>query len=231
MIKKIILIVAPALCILLCLYFSIHAWLSYKDNYIKVPVASHQLYQRICLKEEDLEEIDVPKAFLSNDVYLSKEDIIGKYVKLSYSLAKGSLIYKGALEEDIRDLSLTLLKQGEASYDLYAGEVKFNAATLAVNTNADIYLSLKTSEKAYSDLLIEDCRVIGLFDSQGKPIRYYDSDSRIGIVSIALGKEHVNILNKALMIGTLSLVSDNGSYDDNKTVRLNEDAEVLDLLR
>ena len=94
MIKKIILIVAPALCILLCLYFSIHAWLSYKDNYIKVPVASHQLYQRICLKEEDLEEIDVPKAFLSNDVYLSKEDIIGKYVKLSYSLAKGSLIYK-----------------------------------------------------------------------------------------------------------------------------------------
>ena len=73
MIKKIILIVAPALCILLCLYFSIHAWLSYKDNYIKVPVASHQLYQRICLKEEDLEEIDVPKAFLSNDVYLSKD--------------------------------------------------------------------------------------------------------------------------------------------------------------
>ena len=109
--------------------------------------------------------------------------------------------------------------------------MKFNAATLAVNTNADIYLSLKTSEKAYSDLLIEDCRVIGLFDSQGKPIRYYDSDSRIGIVSIALGKEHVNILNKALMIGTLSLVSDNGSYDDNKTARLNEDAEVLDLLR
>ena len=112
MLKKILFISIPVIIVSLCLFFSISAYLTYRDDFIKVTVASHQLFQRSRLEEKDLEWIDVHKSYLSEDVLYEKEDILGKYVKLSYSVPKGSLIYKGALEEDIRDLSVSLLKKG-----------------------------------------------------------------------------------------------------------------------
>ena len=97
MIKKIILIVAPALCILLCLYFSIHAWLSYKDNYIKVPVASHQLYQRICLKEEDLEEMAV--SILEEQMENAEKDYVSN-TTMSMTKTDGKWIIDKSMKDD-----------------------------------------------------------------------------------------------------------------------------------
>ena len=231
MIKKVLLILIDLICVFVCLFFSISAYVRYREDYIRIPIASHQLHQRTQIKEEDLVLTDVPRAYLSEDVCTDKKEILGRYVKLSYSLAKGSLIYKGALEEDIRDLSLTLLKEGEVSYDLYASEVKINTGVLSVNLNVDIYLSIKTNDKTMSDLLLSNCRVIGLYDMQGRPIRDYQTDQRIMIVSIAVEKLHVSILNKALMAGNLSVFMGDESYRSDQRAKLNEEAEVLSYLQ
>ncbi|MBQ5444120.1 MAG: hypothetical protein IIU29_02950 [Erysipelotrichaceae bacterium] len=227
MIKKILLILIDLLCVFVCLFFSISAYVRYREDYIRIPIASHQLYQRTQIKEEDLIMTDVPRAYLSEDVCTDKKEILGKYVKLSYSLAKGSLIYKGALEEGMRDLSLTLLKEGEVSYDLYASEVKVNTGILSPNLSVDVYLNIKTNDKTLSDLLLSHCRVVGLYDMKGRPIREYQTDQRIMIVSIAVEKSHVAILNKALMAGSLSVFAGEESYDSEKRAKLNEEAEVL----
>ena len=91
MIKKILLILIDLLCVFVCLFFPISAYVRYREDYIRIPIASHQLYQRTQIKEEDLIMTDVPRAYLSEDVCTDKKEILGKYVKLSYSLAKGSL--------------------------------------------------------------------------------------------------------------------------------------------
>lgn len=231
MIKKILLFTIPVVLFFICLFFSLSAYLRYREAYIEVPVASHQLYQRSLLGEEDLVMMEVPKAYLNGDVYLEKEDIIGKYVKLSYSLPKGSLIYKGALEEDIRDLAVSYLKENEASYDLYTSEVKMNAGSLGVGMYVDVYLSIKKNDYSLSDLLFEGCRIIGLYDNQGKPIKAYETDARIAIVSIALNREDVNYLNKALMLGSVSVLCSSRSYDIFQKAVLNKDSEVFPYLQ
>ncbi len=230
MIKKILMILVPTVLLGICLFFSVSAYLRYREAYVKVPVASHQLYQRSCLKDEDLEMIEVPKAYLNDSVYTKIEDILGKYVKLSYSLPKGSLIYKGALEEDIRDLSVSLLKDGEASFDLYTSEIRINAGNLGVGMYVDLYLSIKGNEKSVSDLLFEGCRVIGLFDNQGRSIRDYENDVRVAIVTIALNREDISILNKAMMIGNISVLCSSRSYDIFQRSVLNQNSEVLSYL-
>ena len=222
-------IVSIVLCV--CLYFSISAYLRYNGSYIRVPVASHQLYQRSCLKEEDLEYVEVPKAIISSDICTKSEEIIGNYVKLSYSLPKGSFLYKGALEKDIRDLSTTLLKQGEASYDLFTSDVKINTGNLSAGMYVDIYFTAKDADRTLSDLLFEGCRIIGLYDPSGKMIREYEKDVRISVVSIAIEKEDVMILNKALLSGNLTVLSSFESYDTFQRARLNKDGEAFEYLR
>ncbi len=231
MIKKILLIALPLFCIAISLCFSISAYLNYRENYRRVPVASHQLFQRTEINAEDLEFIDVPDAYLDDDVCTDEEEILGRYVKLGFSLAKGSLIYRGAIEENIRDLSLTLLKAGEANYDLYVGEVRINTGNLDVGICVDLYLTIKTNEKTISDLLIEHCRIIGLFDSQGRPIRSFDTDARVSIVSVAVRKEYVSLINKSLVNGTMSVLPSENCYDSDPLSRLNREAEVLEYLQ
>ena len=231
MIKKILSIFIPVLIAVLSLSLSLISYLRYREIYVQVPVASHQLYQRSLLSKEDLSYIEVPKAFIQEDVLIDEDEILGQYVKLSYTVPKGSLIYKGALEKEIGDLALTLLQYGEVSYDLYTGEVKVNTGNLNVGNNVDIYLTIKTNEKTLSDVLLEDCRVIGLYDSQGRQIRSYETDARIAIVSIAVEKSHVNLLNKALMVGSVSVLMSDGTYEVNARAKANEEAEVFSYLQ
>ncbi len=230
MIKKVLFITLLVMLIGMSLLFSIGAYVNYKENYLQVPVASHNLFQRTRIDEEDLIFIEVPKGYLKDDVCIEKEDILGKYVKLGFGLAKGSLIYKGAIEENIRDLSLTLLKKDEASYDLYTGEVKINSGILDVGICVDLYLTIRTGEKTISDLLIEHCRVIGVYDSSGHQIRPFDADTRASIVSIAVIKEYVSLINKSLAIGSLSVLPSESCYDSESFSWLNKEAEVLEYL-
>ena len=128
---------------------------------------------------------------------------------------------------DIRDLSVSLLKKGEVSYDLYTGEVKINTGNLAVNMYVDIYLSIKSSEKSVSDLLISGCRITGLFDAQGRAIRTYENDVRISIVTIAVEADCVSLIDQALMSGSINVLPSSESYDMNRRAQIYEDSRVL----
>ena len=84
MIKKILLITVPVIILGLCLFFSVSAYLKYRDDFIEIPVASHQLFQRTQIRDEDLAMIAVPRAYyLSEDVCIDREDIIGRYVRFT----------------------------------------------------------------------------------------------------------------------------------------------------
>ena len=232
MVKKILKILIPVSFIAVCLYFSLSAYLAYKEDYVEICVASHNISQRSQISDADIETRKVPKQYLSNDIYLDKKDILGKYVKLSCLIPKGSFFYKGFLQNDIKDLSHTLLRQGEVNYDIYTGEVKVNAGSLDVGMYVDLYLSVGNNhDKPESGLLIENCRITGLFDSQGKMIQNYDLDSRVVIISLALLKEDVSYLNKALMVGDISVIVNSTTYAVNSSSHLLKDSEVFKYLQ
>lgn len=231
MIKKILVIMIPTVVAGVCLYFSISAYLKYSEDYAKVYVASHQIAQRTLISEKDLKELEVPKEFLTEDVYLKKDDILGKYVRLSYSIPRGSLFYKSALETDIKDLACTLLLKGQVVYDIYASEVKVNTGSLNTGMYVDLYLTINTNDKPVSDLLLEYCRIIGLYDVNGKQILNYDSDSRVGIISLAVDRNDVSIINKALTVGEIRIVAGSNTYSRDLLSRLNEGSLLLEYLQ
>lgn len=213
MIKKILLIIIPTTILAICLFLAIKAYQAYSLDYCIAYVASHQISQRTRIKDEDIIEVLVPKEYLSEDVFTSKDDILNKYVKLSYSLAKGSLFYKGALESDIKDLANTLLMNGQVNYDIYVNEVKINTGNLACNMYVDLYLTIDTNDKPLSDLLISNARITGMYDPNGKALRDYDNDSRVYIVSLAIDKKDVNVINKAMLVGEIKAIANSNTYD------------------
>lgn len=228
MVKKILIIICSTLLVITGIFFGIRWYTKYAIGYTKAYVATHQISQRSLITVDDLQEVEVPKDYLKDDVYLNKEDIIGKYVKLSYSIPKGSLIYKTAIEENISDLANTLLKEGEVNYDIYTSDVKINTANITKNMYVDMYLTIDTRDKPISDLLISNARVTGLYDSNNKPILEYDKESRVQIVSFAIRKEDVNVLNKAQVIGKINCVVNNNAYDMRLVSSLNNKSSLFE---
>ncbi len=230
MIKKIAVIAIPAVILTVCMYLSVSAYMRYREDYVSVPVASHHILQRTMLKDEDIEEVMVPKQMLSDDIFITKEDITGKYVRLAHSIPKGCFMYRQALETDILDLAYTLLLEGQASYDLYVQEVKMNAGSLNVDMYVDIYLTIAVSGRPVSDLLIKNCRIIGIYDGSGRQILSYDRDSRPNIVSIAVERDDVTILNNALKLGEVSVIVSDTVYRTDVRSSLNEESKVYEYL-
>jgi len=230
MAKKTLIIVIFDILFCLILFGGYDYYVQYKIGYSEVYVASHNIPQRKKLEKEDLEIIKVPKAFISDDVVLNLDDILGKYVKLSYSIPKGSLIYKGNIEDNIKDLADTLLIEGQVNYDLYTSDVKINTGHLAKNMYIDIYLTIDKKDKVISDLILEDCRITGFYDLNGNEILDFDKNSRISIVSLAINSEDVSLLNKAMMIGTLNCVVKNNTYLDNGTSKQKSESVLFDYL-
>lgn len=230
MIKKILIITISTLLLTVGIFFGIRFYTRYSIGYTKTYVASHHINQRTMISEQDLLEVEVPKDYLKDDVYLNKDDILNKYVRLSCSIPKGSLFYKSCLETDIKDLANTLLKENEVNYDIYTSNVKINTANLAKNMYIDLYLTINSKDKPVSDLLLSNARITGLYDSNNKPILDYDNDTRVAIISIAINADDVNVLNKAQVVGELNCVISNNAYKVNLSSLLNKKSKLFEYL-
>lgn len=219
-------------CVYTIIVFSIGGYLYYHYfmEYSEVYVASHNINQRTCISINDLKAIKVPKTVINEHMITNKEDLINRFVKLSYSIPNGSFIYKDCLEDNIKDLSNTLLKENEVTYDLFVSDIKMNTGHLNTNMYLDLYLTIDKNDKVLSDLLLSNCRIIGFFDSYGKQIFNYDNDSRIYIVSLAINKNDVSIINKALVIGTINCVVNSTTYRINTSSIRNENSILYDYL-
>ena len=231
MLKKILIIVCSTITLLVGLFFFINAYTKYKIGYRNVCVASHQISQRSQISEDDLILIDVPKDYLNDDVYTCVNDVLEKYVKLGYSIPKGSLIYKTSLESNIGDLANTFLKEGEVNYDIYTSDVKINTANLGINMYIDMYLTIDSKDCLVSDLLLSNVRVTGLYDQNSKPILNYDKGSRVYIISVAIDSEYVNILNKAQVLGDINCVINKNTYNMELTSVLNDESSLIEYLQ
>lgn len=228
MFKRILIICGSIILLLGVSLLGYKIYINYSSRYINICVASHQISQRTMIKDEDILQIKVPKENVNDDVYVSKDEVLNKYVKLSYSIPKGSLFYKTALEDNIKDLANTLLKDNEVNYDIYVSDVRINTANLVKNMYVDLYLTIESKEKPISDLLLSNARITGLYDDNNKLILDYDNDSRVAIITLAINKQDVNVINKAFVLGKINFVINTNAYDTNLIPTLNSESILFD---
>ncbi|MDO5440040.1 MAG: SAF domain-containing protein [Erysipelotrichaceae bacterium] len=228
--KKFFLIPIFVLLIFAILYFGSELLAIYRLGLTKVVVAKMSLPQRTMIKEDLLEYIYVPKEYVKDNAYLSKEEVLDKYVKLNSYIPKGSLIYKDFVEDksNMKDGLHLDLKKDEVTYDLFIKDIKVNPAHLLTGMNVDLYLTINKKE-IVSDLLISGARITGLYDINNKEIKANNDNYTLGTISIAIKKDMVPILNKAITIGEVSLIVGSDLYN-NGSASLNSSSKIFDLL-
>ena len=223
---KIVLFLLFIVLIILGVYFYCEKKLELKDVY----VAKYNLSNRTLISEEEIEIKKVPVSYLSEEVYLNKEDIIGKYVKINTIVPKGSFFYKGALDnlDNMKDKLASDLLDGEVSFDIYAKDIKANQAYLLKGMYIDLYLTIN-KDRVLSDLLINNLKIIGLYDINHNEIKDYDNNTILETIVLAVPKEAISYLNKAQVVGELSVVIGDNTYKDVKTI-LNKSASIFEYL-
>ena len=102
----------------------------YRLGLTRVYVSAYDIGEREKIDKLYLKTILVPKAYVSDDIYLEEKDIVNKYTKLNVIVPKGSLFYKSFLEDfsDMKDSSHLLLEDNQVTYDLYVKDIDVNPA-------------------------------------------------------------------------------------------------------
>lgn len=200
----------------------------YRLGLTRVYVSAYDIGEREKIDKLYLNSILVPKAYISDDIYLEEKDIVDKYTKLNVTVPKGSLFYKSFLEDfsDMKDSSHFLLEDNQVTYDLYVKDIDVNPANILKGMRCDLYFTLNRQE-VISDLLIEDAKIIGLYDLNNQQI--VDNHTTLNIISIAVDKDMVTYLNKALAIGEIKLIIGDDLYSDNE-VKINLSETILKYL-
>lgn len=225
--KKTLALCLIALLSIIALVLGALIYCSSKLKMTTIYVAKYTLPNRTLISENEIKEIEVPESYLSNEVIINKEDIIGKYVKINTTIPKDSFFYNGSLDayDLIKDNLNADLLNGEVAFDISANHIKANQAYLNKGMYVDVYLTI-SKDKVISDLLINNVKVIGLYDSNRQEIKDYDRDSLLSSICLAVPSEVLPILNKAEVLGELSLVVGNNTYNKVESV-LNKDSELF----
>jgi len=231
MVKKIIFIVG-GLMLLVWAYIGVNYYAEYRIGFKGTYITSHQIQARSKIEEKDIEKISIPKDYLSDDVYTTKEELLGKYVKANAFIPKGSLFYKDFLEDSskMKDYVNTEVNEGEVIYDLDLRNVSCNPSHLTSNMLIDIYLTIDNNV-TISDLLFENIKILSLYDRDGKTIKDFEDNSDVTGITLAIDKNYVPILNKALVLGKLTIVVGSNAYNTELKSSINSVSPLLEYLR
>ena len=222
--------VVSVLLLIAIVYLSSELFAMYRLGLTKVCIAKVSIPERTMISEEYLDYIEVPKAYINDDCYLLKEEVVGKYVKLDAYIPKGSIIYRDFLEgsDNMKDYLHLELGKDEVTYDLFVRDIKVNPAHLMKGMNVDLYLTINRKE-IMSDLLISGARITGLYDVNDKEIKNNNDNYSLGTISIAVKREMVPYINKAIAIGEVSLLVSSDLYSD-KEMYLNDTSKIFEQL-
>ena len=230
--KKLIAIVILSIVLLVLFDLLIMDFISeQKLDLVMVPVASHNIFSRKQITEEDITYVRVPSGYLSEDCLIDPKKIAGSYNLVNNIIPKGSFFYAYELEsvQEMSDYPIFLLGKDQVAYSLKIHEIDCLEYCLREGARVDIFLTVNRQGDYISDLLMENVLIIGVFDHNGTDVKRPDSEAIIDSLLLAIDKEHVSYLNSSKATGRLSLFLTSDSYSD-KQARLNRDNELISSL-
>lgn len=203
-------------------------------NLVKIPVVSKTIYPRSKITEADIEFIEVPSAFVNDNFYINKKDIINKYTDIRALMPKSSLFYKELLfeEKNLPDYPAILLNDQQVAYSMTTDLIKLSGNSIVVGQKVDIYTTYhEYSEKPVVDLLVKSVRVVGVKDSKGLDVDHPDSLQIPYIVLLALNKDVMPMVRAADEIAKVELFAYSSSEKEEKESVFNDKAKILEYIK
>lgn len=197
---------------------------------VEVYVAKDELSARTFISENDIHKIKVPKAYLSEDAVLEKDQMLGKYVKIDASIPKGSLIYQSTIEsldESIDQPSL-LLRNNQAVYAIDVSLTSTSGNTLQIGSKVDIYGTLKVGRETKVDLLFKQVRVISVKDKNGNEVDR-KSNQMPKLLLVAFDQIEIPLITKLIAMGEITITPTAEFFSEDECV-LNEQSLLLEIL-
>lgn len=215
--------VIVVLAIILAVSFSF--LISSKTKPTKVLVAKENITQRTEITEEMLEEVEVPSVYLdTQEVYHSKDDIVGKVVNINNSIPKGSMVYKTAVvnKDAITDAGVLGLGSDEVLLTIPVDMTTTNANSLIDGMNVDLYFKASGREiELMFGKLIENAKIIAIKDANGKDVLADPNNPGVPAYALFGVKQDVfETINKATSLGTITITPNTESYKTDKETKI-----------
>lgn len=217
--KQNILFIGLIICIGLLSYGISNIYINHELELIEVYVANENLIARTQINQDSIKLIKVPKAYLSDQVILKKNDIVGKYVKLNTSIPKGSLVYQSSVEllDDSIDKPALLLKVNQAVFALDVNMSSTAGNTIQAGSKIDIYGTIKNNRETIVDLLFKQVRVLSIKDKNGNEV-----DTKTNqvpkIMLIAVDQEEIPILTKVIAVGDITITPTSEFFSEDECI-------------
>ena len=217
--KQNILFVGVIICICLISYGISIIYINHELELVEVYVANDNLVARTQIDQDSIKLIKIPKAYLSDQVVLKKNDIVGKYVKLNTSIPEGSLVYESSIErlDDTIDKPALLLKVNQAVFALDVNMSSTAGNTIQAGSKIDIYGTIKNNRETIVDLLFKQVRVLSIKDKNGNEV-----DNKTNqvpkIMLIAVDQEEIPILTKVIAVGDITITPTSEFFSEEECI-------------
>lgn len=217
--KQNILFVGVIICICLISYGISIIYINHELELVEVYVANDNLVARTQIDQDSIKLIKIPKAYLSDQVVLKKNDIVGKYVKLNTSIPEGSLVYESSIEQldDTIDKPALLLKVNQAVFALDVNMSSTAGNTIQAGSKIDIYGTIKNNRETIVDLLFKQVRVLSIKDKNGNEV-----DNKTNqvpkIMLIAVDQEEIPILAKVIAVGDITITPTSEFFSEEECI-------------
>jgi len=217
--KQNILFVGVIICICLISYGISIIYINHELELVEVYVANDNLVARTQIDQDSIKLIKIPKAYLSDQVVLKKNDIVGKYVKLNTSIPEGSLVYESSIEQldDTIDKPALLLKVNQAVFALDVNMSSTAGNTIQAGSKIDIYGTIKNNRETIVDLLFKQVRVLSIKDKNGNEV-----DNKTNqvpkIMLIAVDQEDIPILTKVIAVGDITITPTSEFFSEEECI-------------
>ena len=88
-----------------------------KYKLVDVPVTSEYLESRTLIKNKDIKYVKIPSSLLNEEMLLSENEIIGKYVSASTPINEGSFFFRNMVDDvsNMNDASLFEVSDDEVN--------------------------------------------------------------------------------------------------------------------
>lgn len=217
--KQNILFVGVIICICLISYGISIIYINHELELVEVYVANDNLVARTQIDQDSIKLIKIPKAYLSDQVVLKKNDIVGKYVKLNTSIPEGSLVYESSIEQldDTIDKPALLLKVNQAVFAIDVNMSSTAGNTIQAGSKIDIYGTIKNNRETIVDLLFKQVRVLSIKDKNGNEV-----DNKTNqvpkIMLIAVDQEEIPILTKVIAVGDITITPTSEFFSEEECI-------------
>ncbi|NTW91656.1 MAG: hypothetical protein HGA35_06990 [Erysipelotrichaceae bacterium] len=194
-------------------------YINHELKLVEVYVASENLVARTYIDQDSIKLIKVPKAYLSDQVLIKKDEIVGNYVKLNTSIPKGSLVYQSSIEsiDDSIDEPALLLNVNQAVFAIDVNISSTAGNSIQSGSKIDIYGTIKNNRETIVDLLFKQVRVLSVKDKNGNEVD--NKTNQIPkIMLIAVDQEEIPILTKVIAIGDITITPTSEFFSEDECI-------------